>query len=539
MCDVQLTSVVDSDRSSPTVSVAVRPGFACKASIPGPLPPLSNGQPLPTSVSLQLVDSCGFPASLARSSVVELSQSSLANVMGSIESDLKSAGGVAVPLRLPVVNVVADVPTVTTPGRPGVTQRRVHLGEIPVEKVESAFSISVRESMFKLAEPLPLQRLELTAPEWDGVRAQGGVPALLVVTIVTLTLSPSRDGRKVSRNWVELPDSCCEFPFRIRPSAVPAVEVRYCGEPVPLVDAQGAGGGASSKLWQPITALPGHAVDDVQILLQGEDGRPVDLAAGGWEVDVLPPPPNVQQQAREQHIQHSAERNRIHIEQTSNGSPPDVAIDPNVPVGVPEFLPVVAKPDPQRPGVVIVSGMHAPFLVAKGPWEYQLEMRSTDGSSAAMVGGGKGIIPVAAVPGPPVQWGISVHSTVPTQKDEPVAISGESSLCLDMWLQDFAGNPTMTPFPEESRPLVFTQAVQPPPADVEYDESQLLKVQLYVQPEDTPAASNLSFHTAVTFNVMDLGENLSWCASSWLLLNCCQVQRLTGAARGSSRRRAH
>lgn len=506
--------------------MAVRPGFARKVSIPKPLPALSNGQPLPTSVCLQLMDACGFPASLARSSVVELNRS----VMQSIASEMKGGRGAAVPLRLPIISVVADIPTLQPPhhthiqGAHAVEPRRVRLGAIPKEKLESAFSISVRDSMFSLSEPLPLQRLELTATEWNCVRAQGGVQAFLVVSILTQRMSPGGGGGKGSLDWVELPNSECKFPFLIRPSTVPTVEVRCGGEHVPLADEHSEGGDTTSKRWQRVTALPGKAVSDMQILLQGEDGRPVDLASGGWTFTIFPPPSEVQDKAREQHRHHVAERNRIHIDQTLAGSPPDVAIDPNLPVDVPEFPPVVVTPDPLRLGVVTVAGVHAPFLVENGPWEYRLEINNKDGTSAAMAGGGKGIIVVVAVPGPPVQWGLSVHSAIPTHKDDPVAISGESCLCLDTWLQDYAGNHTMAPIPEGSCPLVFTQGVQVPQVDGEdVDESKVLKVQLYVAAGNTPAATDVTrFHSAVTFDVMALGM-LSWCAAPWLVSNCIIV----------------
>eukprot|EP00892_Ulva_mutabilis_P005726 jgi/Ulvmu1/3525/UM163_0006.1 len=439
------------------VTLAVRAGFARTVQMAAPLPDLNNGEAIPAGTALQLLDAAGFPATLARGNVAELT----ANMVRTIEEQLRGGGGGGVPLRYPVLAVVAEIPTAGPAADPPET---VTLGSIPADAAVAAFTVDLRRSEVALAAALPLRRLALTADQWDTARANGGVRVSLIVVVMTRAVRAGEGRQQGQLEWQEVEGSRCEFPFFIRPSALPAVvEVTCAGQAVPLLMGQPEG---SPLRWAPLRALPGHAMDGVRLRLQGEDGRPMDLLHGMWEIAVHPP--EGREAARQAHVERLCLLN-MHRKDEREERPDGGVPLPEVDLNVPELPPVVVTPDAQEAGVAVVTGVHAPFLAASGPWEYRVEVRSADGVAAAMPGGGVGTLVVEVQPGPPAQWGLTVLSRLPALPHPsknpqaqgallPVVVSGEP-LELEVWLQDEAGNPTREPMPVGSSPQLFAQPV--------------------------------------------------------------------------------
>lgn len=461
------------------VALAVRAGFARTAQLQSPLSELGNGEAIPAGTALQLLDSFGFPASLARGNIAELNR----DMVRKIASDQRKRGGGGVPLRFPVIEVLADVPPVH--GSEGAPET-VQLGGIGETAAVAAFSVDLRRSEVSLVSALPLRRLTLTPSQWDTARANGGVPARAVVGLRQLTVVAGEGGRS-ALEWQEVEGSQCEFSFVIRPSAVPAaVEVLCGGRPVPLQAGQADG---APLRWEQLSAQPGQPVGEIQLRLQGEDGRPLNLLKDGWEIAVLPP--EGREEARTEHLEHLATLNLLRTEERDRGVPLS-----DVDANIPEFPAVVVIPDASGGGIASVSGVYAPFRVEGGAWEYRVEVRRADGLAEAMPGGGVGVLAVAAQPGPAAQWGLRMLTTLPASEGRAVVLSGEP-LALELWLQDSAGNPTGERIVEGCKPDLFVQ-----PGDG-------AAVQLYV---DYAVAE---CHSAAEFNLSSLGEEHFKCVIQW------------------------
>lgn len=502
-CGMQLMSIVEANRNVSNVTLHVQPGFARSTIVLCPLVTLSNGDQLPAGFGVRLVDHYGFPASIVESTVADLNSS----VMQKMSMELQNGTNSVIPLRLPVLEVIADVPSLDATDDSVGTSQPCLLGGIPIEQVGAAYSINVRHSTFTLSEPLQLQRLELTAMQWAKVRSKGGVPARVRVSIYTLTVSDGRGGRKQKPEWTEIPDSHQDFPFVIRPSAMPTIEIVCGGQRVPRANPIEPQTGAPPMRWQPMKALPGQAIQDVQIFLQGEDGLPIDVVSRSWQVHVRPPPDDIREDARSKHAQHIRKRKGLDEDVEDGG-----AMDTEFADDVPCFPPIKVAPVPQTPGAMYVSGMHAPFLVDQ-VWEYQVEICTSDKSSNEMPGGGVGILTVVAVPSAPVQWGIHLLPPGPLMKGIPVVAVGQP-LSIELWLQDAAGNRIDASIPNSSRPLIFAQAVLAQDRNTDLENEEMPQVQLYVL--DAPD----EFHDAVTFDVMASGDVHFGCDNSIPMCLC-------------------